>query len=78
MLVACCSAVPETCRAERTQINTQLHQVGKSFHISNQNTRYTYPSRFKFYVLEFERSMNTSIDGFNVRDCVFSSKCRAS
>ena len=28
---------PETCRAERTQINTQLHQSGKSFHISNQN-----------------------------------------
>jgi len=23
---------PETCRAERTQINTQLHQVGKLFH----------------------------------------------
>jgi len=26
-------------RAERTQINTQLHQVGKLFHISNQNAR---------------------------------------
>ena len=23
----------EYCRAERTQINTQLHQVGKLFHI---------------------------------------------
>ena len=26
---------PETCRAERTQINTQLHQVGKLIHNSN-------------------------------------------
>ena len=24
---------PETCRAERTQVNTQLHQVGKLFNI---------------------------------------------
>ena len=31
---------PETCRAKRTQINTQLRQVGKLFHISNQNARY--------------------------------------
>jgi len=31
---------PETCQAERTQINIQLHQVGKLFHISNQNARY--------------------------------------
>ena len=30
---------PKHVRAERTQINTQLHQVGKLFHISNQNAR---------------------------------------
>ena len=32
----------ETCRAESTQINTQLHQVGKLIHNSNQNARYNY------------------------------------
>ena len=29
--------------AESTQINTQLHQVGKLIHNSNQNARYNYP-----------------------------------
>ena len=34
---------PKHVRAESTQINTQLHQVGKLIHISNQNARYNYP-----------------------------------
>jgi len=34
---------PETCRADSTQINIQLHQVSKLIHNSNQNARYNYP-----------------------------------
>ena len=38
-------------RAERTQINTQLHQVGKLFHISNQNQGKTTQSGYMGFLL---------------------------
>ena len=57
VLVACCSAYkPETCRADSTQINIQLHQVGKLIHNSNQNARYNYPkSLIKILILSPNR-----------------------
>ena len=52
-------AVQCSARAERTQINTQLHQVGKSFRISNQNARYNSPKNLcrnlkRFLLCRFE------------------------
>ena len=46
-------AKSETCRAESTQINTQLHQVGKLTHNSNQNARYNYPKFTVQFSLKF-------------------------
>ena len=34
---------------ESTQINTQLHQVGKLIHNSNQNARYNYPNQITLW-----------------------------
>ena len=62
---------PETCRAERTQVNTQLHQVGKLIHNHSVNLTLMFPCIFSTIIIDNQQDATILIYLFLVISTCF-------